>query len=105
MFTRSEMDQFQNVPSKNMLTGLLQKHIQRVSIRTLSKNSSPQSREAWHPIDSQATEVSPRSLLIEAIRVRKNYKKSTLIKQGAFNAFYQLTDTVMGTFAYRPEQY
>ena len=55
--------------------------------------------------DTQATEVSPRSLLIEAIRVRKNYKKSTLIKQGAFNAFYQLTDTVMGTFAYRPEHY
>ena len=52
MFTRSEMDKFWNVPSKNMLTGLLPKHIQRVSMRPLSKNSPPQSREAWHPIAS-----------------------------------------------------
>ena len=36
-----------------MLTGLLQKCIQRVSMQTLRKNSSPQSREAWHPIASK----------------------------------------------------
>ena len=35
-----------------MLTGHLAKHIQRVSMQTLRKNSSPQSREAWHPIAS-----------------------------------------------------
>ena len=53
MFTRSEMDQFWKATQKNMLTGLFQNHIPRVSMPTLNTYSCPQSREAWHPLDWQ----------------------------------------------------
>ena len=47
MFTRSEMGFISESPSKkNMLTGLFQRHIGRVSMPTLSRYHYPQSREA-----------------------------------------------------------